>query len=164
MGIFAALFEYRNRSKVTVGGDCGGLAPRKQPFLAGESIFRFRPLLNGFKKTCKKAKRRLEGEINEMKEIAASSGILLAIFARTMIPYWRKKLRAVERGEKIEWNKRYTVTSLLALLTSLIIATQTIPALTLPNDPISLLYVFTMAFGYGWGLNDVYNKIFIDWL
>jgi len=81
-----------------------------------------------------------------------------------MIPYWRKKLRAVERGEKIEWNKRYTVTSLLALLTSLIIATQTIPALTLPNDPISLLYVFTMAFGYGWGLNDVYNKIFIDWL
>ena len=28
-----------------------------------------------------------------------------------MIPYWRKRLRAYERGEKIEWNKRYTITS-----------------------------------------------------
>jgi hypothetical protein len=93
-----------------------------------------------------------------MKEIMAFSGILLAIFTRTMMPYWRKRLKAYERGEKIEWNKRYTVPSLLALLTSFIITAQTIPAFTLPKGPISLPYVFTMAFGYGWGLNDAYNK------
>ncbi|KPV63278.1 MAG: hypothetical protein AOA65_1286 [Candidatus Bathyarchaeota archaeon BA1] len=57
------------------------------------------------------------------------------------MPYWRKRLRACERGERIKWDKRYT----------------------LRNEPISLLYVFIMAFGYGWGLNDIYNKIFINW-
>lgn len=80
------------------------------------------------------------------------------------MPYWRKLIKASDRGGKISWNQRYTITCLVALLTSFILAIQTIPAFTLPNEPMILIYAFTMAFGYGWGFNDAYNKIFVDWL
>jgi len=45
----------------------------------------------------------------------------------------------------------------------LVVAVLAFPAITVPAEPTSLFYVFIASFGYGWGFNDAYNKILIDW-
>ena len=36
------------------------------------------------------------------------------------------------------------------------------PTITVPAEPVGLFYVFVVSFGYGWGVDDAYNKILID--
>ena len=98
-----------------------------------------------------------------MKEVVALVGILLALFTRTVMPYWRKRIKAFDRGKRIWWDHKYTVTFVFALIMNSIVVVKITSALILPNDPINLLFLFFTAFAYGWGFNDAANKIFIDW-
>jgi hypothetical protein len=74
-----------------------------------------------------------------------------------------KLIRALVRGEDAHWNHRYSASSIFALAYGLISTMILIPAIALPEDPISLLFTFLTSFFYGWGINDAFNKIFIDW-
>jgi len=94
----------------------------------------------------------------------AFAGVLSAVTMRTVLPYVEKVRKAAEKGESVPaWSQRYAFTGFCALLTSLITALLTLPAITVPAEPASLLYVFIVSFGYGWGVNDAYNKILVDW-
>jgi len=94
----------------------------------------------------------------------AFAGVLLAVVMRTLLPYVEKARTAAEKGESVPtWSQRYLFTGLCALFTSLIIAVLAFPTISVPAEPASLFYVFVVSFGYGWGVNDVYNKVLVDW-
>jgi len=96
--------------------------------------------------------------------LVAFAGVLLAVVMRTMLPYVEKVRKAAEKGESVPvWSPRYLVTGFCALFTSLVIAVLAFPTITVPAEPTSLFYVFIASFGYGWGFNDAYNKILVDW-
>jgi len=98
-----------------------------------------------------------------MFETVAFAGILLGVFCRTLLPYVVKMQETVKRDEKLIWNWKYAYTALSALFTSFIVASLAFPAFNVSTDSLSLFYVFTLSFGYGWGINDAFNKAFIDW-
>jgi len=100
----------------------------------------------------------------DWRSLVAFFGVLFAVAMRSLLPYVRKIREASDRGEDVPiWSHRYTITGLSALLTGLVVTLLAFPTLTVPAEPTSLIYVFVVAFGYGWGLNDVYNKVLIDW-
>jgi len=83
---------------------------------------------------------------------------------RTLLPYVQKVREATEKGENtVAWRQRYTATSLSALFTGFILSMLVFPNWTVQAEPTSIVYTFVLAFGYGWGINDAYNKILIDW-
>ncbi len=47
--------------------------------------------------------------------------------------------------------------------TSFIIAILTLPNFLMPAGTTSQILIFVIAFGYGWGVNDAYNKLLVDW-
>lgn len=98
-----------------------------------------------------------------MKIVLAFAGILVAVFTRTFLAYRYKLIRALVRGEDMCWNHRYLASSLFALAYGLVSTMILIQAVALPEDPVSLLFTFLTSFFYGWGINDAFNKIFIDW-
>jgi multisubunit Na+/H+ antiporter MnhB subunit len=101
----------------------------------------------------------------DWESLVAFLGVLLAVLMRSLLPYVRRVKEAVDKGGDIpSWSQRYTVTGLFAFFTSLAVALLSFSELTLPAEPTSLVYVFAVSFGYGWGVNDVYNKVFVDWL
>jgi len=94
----------------------------------------------------------------------AFAGVLLAVVMRTLLPYVEKVKKAAEKGETVPvWSQRYLVTGFCALFTSLVVAVLAFPTIAVPAEPTTLFYVFVVSFGYGWGVNDAYNKILIDW-
>jgi len=94
----------------------------------------------------------------------AFAGVLFAVIMRTLLPYVEKVREAAEKGVSAPvWSQRYAVTGFCALFTSLAIAALVFPAITVPAEPATLFYVLIVSFGYGWGINDAYNKILIDW-
>jgi multisubunit Na+/H+ antiporter MnhB subunit len=100
----------------------------------------------------------------ETHTLVAFVGVFVAVVMRTVLPYLQKVREASEKGEQfVSWRQRYIVTCVSALFTGFILSILTFPNLPIPAEPASLLYTFVLAFGYGWGINDAYNKILIDW-
>jgi len=103
-------------------------------------------------------------EMIDMQTLVAFVAVFVAVVMRTLLPYVQKMREGVEKGEStVAWRQRYTATCLSALFTGFILSTLAFPNLAVPTEPISLVYTFILAFGYGWGINDAYNKILIDW-
>lgn len=98
-----------------------------------------------------------------MKMILAFAGILVAVFTRTFLAYRYKLFRALVRDEEVRWNHRYLVSSLFAVAYGLVSMMILVQSVALHEDPASLLFTFLTMFFYGWGVNDAFNKIFIDW-
>jgi len=91
-------------------------------------------------------------------------GILVAVLLRTLLPYVNKSKEAEEKGEALpQWSHRYTWTCVSAFITGFITTMLALPAFTVPPTTIGQFAVLIIAFGYGWGINDAYNKILIDW-
>ncbi len=97
-----------------------------------------------------------------MLEIVAFAGVLLGVLCRTLLPFVFKMRDAVSKGERFTWNWAYAYTAVSAFFTSFIIAALAFPVFSVPAGSLSLFYVLILSFGYGWGLNDVYNKVFVD--
>jgi len=96
--------------------------------------------------------------------LIAFFGILLAAVMRTLLPYVHKVREALEKKETpLRWDTRYLWTCLSAFFTSFIIATLTLPNFPMPTNTTSQILTFIIAFGYGWGINDAYNKLLMDW-
>jgi len=103
-------------------------------------------------------------EMTEIQTLVALLGVFVAVVLRTLLPYVQKVKEAAEKGENtVAWRQRYTLTCLSALLTGFTLSMLAFPNLAVPTEPASLIYTFALAFGYGWGINDAYNKILIDW-
>ena len=90
-------------------------------------------------------------------EIISFFGILLAVTFRTFIPVIKKMQ---EPGFK--WDQSYTVTAFIAFIIGGATAGLAFPAFPIPATVVSWFSLFWLAFGYGWGLNDLMNKILID--
>ncbi|MGQ9565897.1 MAG: hypothetical protein ACUVT5_05060 [Candidatus Bathyarchaeales archaeon] len=91
-------------------------------------------------------------------------GVFVAVLLRTLLPYINKLREAEENNEAwLSWNHGYTWTCVSALVTGFIVAMLTLPAFSVPPTIVGQFAVFVTAFGYGWGINDAYNKILIDW-
>jgi len=91
-------------------------------------------------------------------------GIFVAVLLRTLLPYVDKLREAEERNEALPaWNHRYTWTCISALVTGFVSAMLLLPTFAMPLTTIGQFAIFIIAFGYGWGVNDVYNEILIDW-
>ena len=98
-----------------------------------------------------------------MNVIFAFAGIFVAVFTRTFLAYRYKLITALVRDEEVRWSHRYLASSVSALAYGLISVTIITQSVALPEDPVSLLFTFLTSFFYGWGINDAFNKIFIDW-
>jgi len=98
-----------------------------------------------------------------LKMILAFIGVSVAIFTRTFLAYRYKLIRALIRGEAVRWNHKYLLSSVFALAYGFLSTMVVVPAVALPDDPLHLIFVFITSLFYGWGINDAYNKIFIDW-
>jgi len=103
-------------------------------------------------------------QIIDTQTLVAFFGVFVAVAMRTLLPYVQKLREAVDRGENVvAWRQRYTATCLSALFTGFILSLLAFPNLPFSAEPLTLFYAFVIAFGYGWGINDAYNKILIDW-
>ncbi len=97
-----------------------------------------------------------------MLEIVAFAGVLLGVLCRTLLPFVVKMQDSVSKGSGFAWNWAYAYTAVSAFFTSFVIAILAFPAFNIPAGSLSLFYVFLLSFGYGWGLNDLYNKVLVD--
>jgi hypothetical protein len=85
--------------------------------------------------------------------IVAIIGIFLGCFARTVFPYLKK----VEEDPDTVFDKKYLVSLLIALISSIIGAILIIPSFQIPQG--ANMVVFSIAFTTGWGTNDILNEI-----
>jgi len=85
--------------------------------------------------------------------IVAIIGIFLGCFARTVFPYLKK----VEENPDTAFDRKYLVSLLIALISSVIGAILIIPSFQVPQG--ATVVVFSIAFTTGWGANDILNEI-----
>jgi hypothetical protein len=91
-------------------------------------------------------------------------GILVAVLLRTLLPYLNKLAEAEKQGGASPvWNHGYTWTCISALVTSFVSAMLALPAFNVPPTTTGQFAILVIAFGYGWGINDAFNKLLIDW-
>ena len=85
--------------------------------------------------------------------IVAILGIFLGCFARTVFPYLKK----LEENPDTAFDKKYLISLLLALVSSIIGAVLIVPSFQIPQG--ANIVVFSIAFTTGWGANDILNEI-----
>lgn len=98
-----------------------------------------------------------------MKMVLAFTGIFAAVFTRTFLAYTYKLFKARARGENLRFNLKFLASSVFAFAYGTASSMAILPITAIPEDPASLLFVLFTSFLYGWGINDAFNKIFIDW-
>ena len=107
---------------------------------------------------------RRVSERMDVSVLTAFVGILVAVLLRTLLPFLNKLREAEEKGETApSWSHLYTWACISALVTSFVTAMLALPTFTVPPTTTGQFAVLVVAFGYGWGINDAYNKILIDW-
>jgi hypothetical protein len=82
--------------------------------------------------------------------------IFIGVLLRTLLP----SLKKMKEGQA--WDHTYTATAAFAVLTSFITAVMAFTNFNLPEGISGYFMVGVVSFVYGWGLNDVYNKLFSD--
>ncbi|RLI41033.1 hypothetical protein DRO69_12105 [Candidatus Bathyarchaeota archaeon] len=98
-----------------------------------------------------------------MKMIMAFTGIFVAVFTRTFLAYTYKLFNTRASGENLRFNFKFLVSSMFAFAYGTASAMVIVPITAIPEDPLNLLFTLFTSFLYGWGINDAFNKIFIDW-
>ena len=93
----------------------------------------------------------------------AFAGIFAAVFTRTFLAYTYKLFNARVRGENLRFNLKFLASSVFAFAYGTASSMAILPITAIPEDPASLFFVLFTSFFYGWGINDAFNKIFIDW-
>ena len=89
-----------------------------------------------------------------MIEIIATAGVFLGCLSRALLPFFKKKHKAVEEGKDIRWEGRYVWTIVFAIIASFITTMLILPSFEMPSANI-----FPFAFGFGWAAQDVINRI-----
>ena len=87
-------------------------------------------------------------------EILAGLGIFFGCFARSFLPFLRKKAESAKSGQGISWEGRYTWTLLFDATVAIIATMFLLPMFRIPTE-----FVFPGAFIFGWASQDVVNKI-----
>ena len=72
-------------------------------------------------------------------------------FMRTIIPFLKKRKKAVESGEPLKWDNTFLITMIFGLAVSLVVAFISYPSMGEATIPI--------AFGFGWASQDIINKV-----
>lgn len=87
-------------------------------------------------------------------EIIAMLGIFFGCFARTILPFLKKKYEAAKTGQEIKWENRYIVTVIFTLFVAMTTTMLILPAFQIPSEGI-----FPVAFTFGWASQDIVNKV-----
>lgn len=83
---------------------------------------------------------------------------VLGCFLRTMLPYLQK-LRAAEEENKPPFQRQYWFTMAVSIITSVAAVSLGWASLAGGLNPnASLLTIFILSAGFGWGVNDVTNE------
>ena len=90
----------------------------------------------------------------ELLQLIAFLGLLLGVFARTYFPYKSKEAHEKNLGREINFDIKYIMTALVAMVITAIIAYTTF---TIPEG--TLFTVFIQAFIFAYGINAIANKI-----
>jgi branched-subunit amino acid transport protein AzlD len=91
-------------------------------------------------------------EIEAVAYVAVICGALL----RTILPYLNKP-------DGLTFMKRYLGTMIAGMITSFILASIVFQTIPIPTSVPSIVLFFISMLIQGWGINDIYNKVGIDW-
>ena len=96
-----------------------------------------------------------------MSEMLAFTGIFIGVLLRTILPYLRK---AAESEEPLEWNHRYTLTAIVSVITSFMVAVVAFQGFEPPEGSIFLVRIQALAYAFtGAGVNSFMNEV-SQWL
>jgi hypothetical protein len=87
-------------------------------------------------------------------EVLAGLGIFFGCFARTLIPFLKKRKAEIEAGKQFKWQHLYTITFILDGFIALITTMTLLPMFQIPTE-----FIFPVALIFGWGSQDLLNKI-----
>lgn len=87
-------------------------------------------------------------------EILAGLGIFFGCFARTFLPYLKKKAKDPTGGGQVRWEHRFTWTLVFTVFVAGITTFMILPSFQVPPE-----FAFPMAFSYGYTAEDIVNKV-----
>jgi len=90
-------------------------------------------------------------------EVLAGIGIFLGCFGRAFFPYLQKKRNAAKDGDPFKWDSRFLWTAIFSFFIAGISTMLALSSFQIPTG--SLLAIFGAAFVYGWGVEDITNKV-----
>jgi H+/Cl- antiporter ClcA len=87
-------------------------------------------------------------------EVLAGFGIFAGCLARAVLPFLKKKGKAVEKGQTVKWDNRFLWTAVFSLFIAGVTTMLILPTFQVPGE-----FIFPAAFIYGWTAEDIVNKV-----